>query len=446
MEYQNKLSRLRHAFLKLQGQDLVQVLLRAAAKEAERIAGNVHTTEEVFHAVKDKIYEATNELSHDTKFELVSDIENFTILKKELVEDTISEFRWDETLFALLEDVDEKDKNMMESVLNNQRSYLENCIKSGRLGNNNEYTLDGTIGRIVIPMVRRIYDDLPIKNLVGIQPMNGPVGLVYYLQYKIEDKPDETDKKALPEKGFPNLEGTAGRRMTLEVVKGTVEAGSRKLKAGWTLEAAQDLNSMNGLDIESEMTQALASEVSSEFTNEVINDLKKLGGEPEVVKLEGLEADQLLLLECRIRSNCSDIARTTRRGAGNFIVVSLAMATTLSEDKNLQFKHKEDGKFKMSEMLEIGTMDSTIRVFAADVPTDEILVGYKGGNGEVDTGYIHCPYVPLMSGGVCINPTTYQPVVGLMTRYGKFVQDNADAYYRNIKVESDLLVPKPKEK
>ena len=447
MEYQNKLSRLRHAFLKLQGQDLTQVLLRAAAKEAEYIAENVYTTEEIFRAITDKIYKVTNELPYNTKFELVSDAESLAILKKELIEDTVSDFQWEETLFVLLEDVDEKDKKLMEAVLNNQRSYLEGCSNNHQP----EYNLNGTIGKILIPMVRRIYDDLPIKNLVGIQPMTGPVGMVYSLEYRVKDEEtgeyitfDEAEEKDTPKSPFTTA-ATSGRKLQLEIVSNAVEAGSRNLKAGWTMEAAQDLNSLYGIDIESEMTQALSSEVSAEFTNEVIHNLKKLGGDAEVVKLDGSKSEQLMTLGCRIRSNCSAIARTTRRGAGNFIVVSLEMATALKEEKYSDFKPNKDNKFKMSEMLEVGTMNGTIRVFAADVPTDEILVGYKGGNGECDTGYIHCPYIPLMSAGVVVNSKTFEPVVRLMTRYGKFVSDNADAYYRNIKVESDLLVTKPKQ-
>jgi len=412
MEYQNKLSRLRNAFLKLQGQDLKQILLRAAAKRAEEIAHNVYTAEEIFYAVKTKIYEATNELSWNEAFELASDAESLSILKKELIEDTIKDFEWEETLFVLLEGLDERDTKLIEPLLRNQRAQLI-----------------------------QIFSDFTARNLVGVQPMTCPVGLTYTLQYKVEDK--ETGEQEILDKF--DLQGNAGKRMSLEVISTAVEASTKKLSAGLTIEATADLYSMHGLNIEAELVAAVAQEIKHEINNEIICDLKHLGGETiEVVKLDGSsKEDQDLQLGCAIRRQSIGIATRTRRGAGNFVVTSSTIATIISEFSKSEFEPKSHPEGYTSDLMEVGTLNGTIKVFSAtDVAEDEILVGYKGVSGEVDTGYAYCPYIPVLSSGIVVHPETFEPIVSLMTRAGKNATKKAEDYYSNIKVEG---LPKPKK-
>ena len=438
MEYQNKLSRLRHAFLKLQGQDLTQVLLRDAAKRAEFVAHNVYTTEEIFHAIKDKIYEATNELSYNTKFELVSDLESLTILKKELIEDTVQEFEWEETLFLLLEGLDERDTKLMEQLLRNQHTHILEISKW------NQYSSSGAMGgftKLLVPITRRIFADFPARNLVGIQPMASPVGLTYTLQYKVEDK-ETGEQKTLG--NFSDAQGTTGTRMSLEVISSAIEARTQRLAASMTIEAMDDIGSMRGLDIEAELVAALAQEIRHEINSEIIYDLKHLGGETiEVVKLDGPKKDQDLQLGCAIRRQSSGIAMRTRRGAGNFVVTSATIADIISKFSKSEFVPKLHPEGYTSDLMEVGTLNGTITVFSAtNVAEDEILVGYKGVSSEVDTGYVYCPYIPVMSSGIVVHPKTFEPIVRLMTRGGKQSTKKVEDYYSNIKVEG---LPKPKK-
>jgi hypothetical protein len=246
------------------------------------------------------------------------------------------------------------------------------------------------------------------------------------------------------------IEGSGGRKMGLEVVSQAVEAGSRKLQAGWTIEAMQDLNSQHGLDLESEMTQALSAEIVQEIDAEIISDLIALAGTTDTFDGAGAGTfggggagsyapayvgDRLANISIIINRVANEIGRKTRRGVGNFIVVSPMIVSVLQSASKSVFAPAVDGSFKgPNNTMLVGTLNGSIKVYsylwnqagagldlgvAQAGNNDTILVGYKGGNGETDTGYFYCPYIPLMSSGVVVNPVTFQPVVSLMTRYGK---------------------------
>lgn len=241
--------------------------------------------------------------------------------------------------------------------------------------------------------------------------------------------------------GGGSIEGSGGRKMTVNVVSQAVEAGSRKLQAGWTIEAMQDLQAQHGLDLENEMTKALSAEIVQEIDNEIITDLLALAG--TVANFDGslpaapgyyrptFVGDRLANLGVMVNYVANEIARKTRRGAGNFIVVSPMVVSVLQSAAKSVFAPATQGSFKgPNNTMLAGTLNGSIKVYTylwnqtqtTDVGgtgNDSILVGYKGGNGETDSGYFYCPYIPLMSSGVVINPVTFQPVVSLMTRYGK---------------------------
>jgi hypothetical protein len=234
------------------------------------------------------------------------------------------------------------------------------------------------------------------------------------------------------------IEGSGGRSMKLEVVSQAVEAGSRKLQAGWTVEAMQDLKSQHNLDLESELTQVVSAEIVQEIDSEILTDLVALAGtvaayDYATVGVVGYQpaylGDRFANLGVVINAVANEIARKTRRGAGNFIVVSPMVVSILQSAAKSVFAPAVQGSFKgPNNTMLVGTLNGTIKVYSylwnqstgIGAPTDDvILVGYKGGNGETDTGYFYCPYIPLMSSGVVINPVTFQPVVSMMTRYGK---------------------------
>jgi hypothetical protein len=244
----------------------------------------------------------------------------------------------------------------------------------------------------------------------------------------------------------------------MDVVNQAVEAGSRKLQAGWTIEAMQDLNAQHGLDLESEMTQALSAEIVQEIDQEIITDLMALAGTVETFDGAGTGSyggaaggnyapayvgDRLANLGVIVNRVANEIARKTRRGAGNYIVVSPLIVSVLQSAAKSVFAPAIEGSFKgPNNSMLVGTLNGSIKVYSylwnqagagldlgpgnspVQSANDTILVGYKGGNGETDTGYFYCPYIPLMSSGVVVHPTTFQPVVSLMTRYGKAVFTN----------------------
>ena len=258
------------------------------------------------------------------------------------------------------------------------------------------------------------------------------------------------------------IEGSGGRSMKLEVVSQAVEAGSRKLQAGWTVEAMQDLKSQHNLDLESELTQVVSAEIVQEIDSEILTDLVALAGtvstyDYTTVGVVGYQpaylGDRFANLGVVINAVANEIARKTRRGAGNFIVVSPMVVSILQSAAKSVFAPAVQGSFKgPNNTMLVGTLNGTIKVYSylwnqstgIGAPTDDvILVGYKGGNGETDTGYFYCPYIPLMSSGVVINPVTFQPVVSMMTRYGKtaFTQSqtslgNSADYYGKINLSN----------
>jgi hypothetical protein len=259
------------------------------------------------------------------------------------------------------------------------------------------------------------------------------------------------------------IEGSGGRVMKLEVISQAVEAGTRKLQAGWTIEAMQDLKSQHGLDLESELTQVVSAEIVQEIDSEILSDLLALAGtvaafDYAVIGLgpqyqPAYLGDRFANLGIIINAVANEIARKTRRGPGNFIVVSPMVVSILQSAAKSVFAPAVSGSFKgPNNTMLVGTLNGTIKVYSylwnqvsglSAAVNDVILVGYKGGNGETDTGYFYCPYIPLMSSGVVINPVTFQPVVSMMTRYGKtaFTQTetslgNSADYYGKINVQN----------
>lgn len=240
-----------------------------------------------------------------------------------------------------------------------------------------------------------------------------------------------------------HIEGSGGRKMTLEVVGQAVEAQTRKLQASWTIEAMQDMKSQHGMDIENEMIKGVSAEIVQEIDAEILNDLAALAG--TVRTFDGTMAgatgytptfagDRFAALGVRINEVANEIARKTRRGVGNFIVVSPMVVSILQSASKSVFAPAVSGSFAgPNDTKLVGTLNGTIKVYSylwnqaqstVASGADTILVGYKGGNGESDAGYFYCPYIPLQSSGVITNPVTLQPVVSLMTRYGKAVMTN----------------------
>ncbi len=436
---------------------------------------------------------------------------------------------WSETKSALLTGLTESQKEIVAPLLENTKDTMLN--ETAAVGS----TTAGDIAnfrKTLLPMVRRIIPGTIATELVGVQPMSGPVGLAYTLRYGYAEDMDHNPARSLfggydinaGDEAFGNtnplrqfysgtigsaapwgasglgqtdiaaatgqgtawgaaagrdvtaydtgtmdfgtqgtapvggsmfgggggsLEGSGGRKMALKVLSQAVEAGSRKLQAGWTIEAMQDLNSQHGLDLESEVTKALSAEIVQEIDSEIIQDLMGLARTVRTFDFNTTSGpayapawvgDRFSHLGVYINEITNEIARLTRRGAGNFAVVSPVIVSILQSAAKAVFAPAVEGSFKGPNNTQlVGTLNGTIKIYSyiwnqeqlGGSNQNRILVGYKGGNGETDAGYFYCPYIPLMSSGVVISPTSYQPSVSLMTRYAKLAFTDPDTSLAN---------------
>jgi hypothetical protein len=231
------------------------------------------------------------------------------------------------------------------------------------------------------------------------------------------------------------LEGSGGQQLSIQILKQTVEAKTRKLQARWTFEAAQDANSQHGIDVEAEVMAALAQEITAEIDQEILGSLRALPGaasagtydQGNVSGTATFVGDEHAALAVLINRAANNIAARTRRGAGNFVVVSPTALTILQSATTSAFARSTEGSFEAPTNTKfVGTLNNTMRVYSDQYASDstDVLVGYKG-SGEMDAAAFYCPYVPLMSSGVVLDPGTFEPVVSFMTRYGYLELANA---------------------
>jgi len=328
----------------------------------------------------------------------------------------------EKVLAALMEGVEPEDEPLFKTVLNNQLDFY---IKNQEMINSATSSVAANrISKMLAPIVRRVLYRLTIRKLIPCQPMNGPVGLAYKLRYK--------------EQPVEELEGNEGRRLSLEVVKATLEAQTKRLSARWG-GATQDLAAVHGLNVEAEICQALAAEVADEINGQWIWDLRRIATE----ETETITTDEHL--PYIINRQCNKIAVATRRGAGNWLVMHPDMHERFIEsvkDRNIYELFPED-KFASSWLKEVGEYlkpkDETlsgVKVFeSTNMPDNEILIGYKGRNGEVDGGVIYAPYIPLMNTGVVIDPESFEPIMSFMTRGGVHSDERSADYYRKVIIE-----------
>ena len=363
------------------------------------------------------------------------------------------ESRWDETKEALLEGLQGSRRSTMGVILENTRRHLKENATSGSTVAGNIATLN----RVILPVIRRVMPTVIANELVGVQPMTGPVGQIHtlrvrYAQSLTDNSAAATSVTAGEEALSPfkiaqaystvasgtatatgytgaataTLEGNGGKQISVQILKQAVEAKTRKLQARWTFEAAQDAQAMHGIDVEAEIMAALAQEITAEIDQEILLSLRTLAAteftynQATVSGTATFVGDEHAALAVLINRTANLIAQRTRRGAGNYAVVSPAALTVLQSATTSAFARTTEGTFEAPTNTKfVGTLNGTMRVFcdsyAAD--TTPVLVGYKGAS-ETDAPAFYCPYIPLMSSGVVLDPSTFEPVVSFMTRYG----------------------------
>jgi hypothetical protein len=378
------------------------------------------------------------------------------------------ESRWQETKEALLEGLQGTKKSVMSVTLENTRKYLSESATAGSTSAGNVATLN----RVILPVIRRVMPTVIANELVGVQPMTGPVGQIHTLRVRYADSAqgvtagDEAlspfniaraysgnDNDTAPRAASTaTLEGVAGKKMSIQILKQTVEAKTRKLSARWTFEAAQDAQAQQGIDIEAEIMAALAQEITAEIDQEILASLRSLAGtaletydQAAVSGTATFVGDEHAALAVQINRASNIIAQRTRRGAGNFAVVSPLALTILQSATTSAFARTTEGTFEAPTNTKfVGTLNSAMKVYVDTYAPDTtaVLVGYKGSS-ESDAAAFYCPYIPLMSSGVVLDPATFEPVVSFMTRYG-YVEltntasslGNAADYLANVAITS----------
>ena len=353
------------------------------------------------------------------------------------------ESRWQDTKTALLEGLQGNKKSVMAATLENTRKYLSESATAGATSAGNVATLN----RVILPVIRRVMPTVIANELVGVQPMTGPVGQIHTLRVRYADTFNagasgatageealSPFKIAESYSGNANgradatasLEGEAGNRLSIQVLKQTVEAKTRKLSARWTFESAQDAQSQHGIDVEAEIMAALAQEITAEIDQEVLSSLSSLAGtgtdtydQAAVSGTATFVGDEHAALAVLINRAANRIAQRTRRGAGNWAVVSPAVLTILQSATTSAFARTTEGTFEAPTNTKmVGTLNNAMKIYVNTYASDDdVLVGYKG-TSESDAAAFYCPYIPLMSSGVVLDPGTFEPTVSFMTRYG----------------------------
>ncbi len=374
---------------------------------------------------------------------------------------------------------------------------------------------------ILIGLVRRAMPNLLAYDICGVQPMTGPTGLIFAMKSKYSTQggtealfneadtdfsgtgtqgggssslvgdinpPGVTgESSADTSGGADNVEdafglgsgmstdaaealgdggGTNFAEMAFSIDKTTVTAKSRALKAEYTMELAQDLKAIHGLDAESELANILSAEILAEINREVvrtINSRAKLGSRQADITTDGtfdvnadsdgrwsVEKYKGLLVQLMREANV--IAKETRRGKGNFLMCSSDVAAALAASGMLDYTPAIQGNAGLSVddtgSTFAGTISGGMKVYIDPYANiDYVNVGYKGPN-PYDAGLFYCPYVPLTMVRA-VGENSFQPKIGFKTRYGMIANPYADQtgsigavrtnqYYRITKITNIL--------
>jgi hypothetical protein len=375
---------------------------------------------------------------------------------------------------------------------------------------------------VLIALVRRAMPNLMAYDVAGVQPMTGPTGLIFAMKSTYQttkagvSNGDEalfneaavgysgdsattgngsrgpsglsgatdtdTDSSIVdsgstyvPYKGdaYETAEaealggaGEAFAQMGFTIEKATVTAKSRALKAEYTLELAQDLKAIHGLDAETELANILSTEILAEINREVIRTINaqaKIGSRQAGIQTAGIfdlstDADGRWSVEkfkgliLQIEREANVIAKETRRGKGNFIICSSDVASALAASGMLDYAPAMSTNLNVDDTGNTfaGVLNGRTKVYIDPYATaDYINVGYKGTN-PYDAGVFYCPYVPLTMVRA-VGEDTFQPKIGFKTRYGMasnpfvgaspadgLASDRSNQYYRIFRVDNIL--------
>jgi len=372
------------------------------------------------------------------------------------------------------------------AVLENQENALreEGMMFENAAAPANSTASTANWNPVLIALVRRAMPNLMAYDLCGVQPMTGPTGLIFAMKSRYgggstsnrealfneaetkfsgdssathdsdnasglngitdsngDSSIDNDRLTALAAGGMPTADaealGSAGgssfREMGFTIEKSTVTAKSRALKAEYSLELAQDLKAIHGLDAETELANILSTEILAEINREVIrtiNSQAKTGAGTTNTAINGIfnvqtDADGRWSVEkfkgliLQIEREANVIAKETRRGKGNFIVCSSDVASALAASGMLDYAPAMSTSLNVDDTGNTfaGVLNGRTRVYIDPYASaDYVTVGYKGTN-PYDAGLFYCPYVPLTMVRA-VGEDNFQPKIGFKTRYG----------------------------
>ena len=387
---------------------------------------------------------------------------------------------------------------------------MTNTVASGGFGGSASSPVAG-FDPILISLVRRSLPNLIAYDICGVQPMTGPTGLIFAMRSRYATQGGteafyneansgfsgaatqaalslqsntSTSGNVFANTVFSNLPGTmtTGRgealgdgsntfqEMAFSIEKVTVTARTRALKAEYSMELAQDLKAVHGLDAETELANILSSEILAEINREVIRTIyatAKVGAQVGTTTTGTFDLDtdsngrwmveKVKGLAFQIEREANTIAKTTRRGKGNVMICSSDVASALAMAGILDYNSALQANVNLTVddtgNTFAGTLFGRIKVyidpyFPTSSTSEFAVIGYKGSNAY-DAGLFYCPYVPLQMVRA-VDTGTFQPKIGFKTRYGLVanpfaegtsvgqgaINVNSNNYYRAFKISN----------
>jgi len=370
----------------------------------------------------------------------------------------------------------EKVKNATALMLENQYNWLakqgydmqeSTATGADSLGTPGNYSDNGFFHKIAIPMVRRTFPQLIAHEIVGVQPLSNPVGLAFAMRFIADQEYDGSTgteigyntidstysgsyqtstgellgSDSADDSGLGIGDGTAIKELSMTLEKDQVEAKTRKLRSRWSIEVAQDIQNMHGLDLESEMTDALSYELTAEIDRELMSEIRSVAISSSFdysSDFDGRwESEKYRNLYNVIIRKANQIAINTRRGPGNWVVGNPTVCAALETLPSFAVHPVQaDINTAIYGVAKVGSLDGRMTLYRDTFyDSDQALIGFKGVN-EYDTGIVYLPYVQLM-----LSKTTdwgsFQPAIGLMSRYAiHSAIFGASNYYQKINLSN----------
>lgn len=369
--------------------------------------------------------------------------------------------KWQEVLSEGKKITNQRVLSATALMLENEFNYLHGTLNEsghteGTFNRAGSYSTNGDFYKIAVPMVRRTFPELIAHDLVGVQPMAGPVGLAFGLRFRAGETYNAVSHGQ--ELGYNTMDSTytqtgsvsAGealgskhgsgvgsdiglgigtgshiKEVTMTLEKTQVTAETRKLRARWSLEVAQDLQAMHGLSMEDEMMDILSYEITAEIDRQLVNTIRAsamtvgTSGGWNYSNADGQwEHEKYRCLYNKLIRSANEIAITTRRASGNWVVCHPTVCAAFESTSAFTIAPvSNDVNTAMTGVAKLGSLDGRIAVYRDTfATTTDMVVGYKGAS-EYDAGVIYLPYIQLMVSRATFEDS-FNPTIGLLSRYG----------------------------